>query len=73
MSDPLDEFAADPDVISSGEDFSAFVASRWPGLFRLAFGLTGDRRGRGIRLRRAAMVAGGLGVVAIIAAATLLP
>jgi hypothetical protein len=31
------------------------------------------RRGRGIRLRRAAMVAGGLGVVAIIAAATLLP
>ena len=31
------------------------------------------RRGRGIRLRRAAAVAGGLGVVAIIAAATLLP
>ena len=31
------------------------------------------RRGRGIRLRRAATVAGGLGVVAIIAAATLLP
>jgi hypothetical protein len=31
------------------------------------------RRGRGIRLRRAAMAAGGLGVVAIIAAATLLP
>jgi len=31
------------------------------------------RRGRGIRLRRAAMVAGALGVVAIIAAATLLP
>ena len=31
------------------------------------------RRGRGIRLRRAATAAGGLGVVAIIAAATLLP
>ena len=31
------------------------------------------RRGRGIRLRRAAMAAGGLGAVAIIAAATLLP
>ena len=154
MSDPLDKFAVDPDVISGGgEDFSAFVVSRWPGLVRLAFGLTGDRwaaediaqatlarayvawrrvrraddpdaylrrilvntsnrrfrrhrvaeqpgdppetavegpaelvgeppmapvdaiirRGRGIRLRRAAMVAGGLGAVAIIAAATLLP
>jgi Sigma-70 region 2 len=44
MSDPLDELAADPDVISGGgEDFSAFVMSRWPGLVRLAFGLTGDR------------------------------
>src|SRR6266550_1972010 len=146
VSDPLDELAADPDVISGGgEDFSAFVMSRWPGLVRLAFGLTGDRwaaediaqatlarafvawrrvrraddpdaylrrilvntsnrrfrrrrvaeqpgdppgtaveppmapvdaiirRGRGIRLRRAGMAAGGLGVVAIIAAATLLP
>jgi hypothetical protein len=74
VSDPLDEFAADPDVISSGgEDFSAFVASRWPGLFRLAFGLTGDRWGRGIRLRRAATVAGGLGVAAIIAAAVVAP
>ena len=31
------------------------------------------RRGRGIRLRRAAMAAGGLGVIAIIAAATVLP
>jgi hypothetical protein len=31
------------------------------------------RRGRGIRLRRAATAAGGLGVVAVIAAATLLP
>jgi hypothetical protein len=150
MSDPLGELAADPDVISGGgEDFSAFVMSRWPGLARLAFGLTGDRwaaediaqatlarafvawrrvrraddpdaylrrilvntsnrrfrrrrvaeqpgdppetaveglveppmapvdaiirRGRGIRLRRAGMAAGGLGVVAIIAAANLLP
>ena len=34
-----------PDVISSGgEDFGAFAVSRWPGLVRLAFGLTGDRR-----------------------------
>src|SRR5690348_13720875 len=42
--DPLDELAVDPDVISGGgEDFSAFVMSRWPGLVRLAFGLTGDR------------------------------
>jgi hypothetical protein len=30
MSDPLDELAADPDVISGGgEDFSAFVMSPW--------------------------------------------
>ena len=43
MSDPLDELAA-PDVISSGgDDFGAFAVSRWPGLVRLAFGLTGDR------------------------------
>ena len=44
MSDPLGKFAA-PDVISGGgEDFSAFAVSRWPGLVRLASGLTGDRR-----------------------------
>jgi hypothetical protein len=44
VSDPLDELAANPDVISAGgEDFRAFVVSRWPGLVRLAFGLTGDR------------------------------
>ena len=44
VSDPLDELAAAPDVISSGgEDFSAFAVARWPGLVRLAFGLTGDR------------------------------
>lgn len=43
MSDSRDELAA-PDVISGGgEDFSAFAVSRWPGLVRLAFGLTGDR------------------------------
>ena len=43
MSDPLDELSA-PDVISSGgEDFGAFAEVRWPGLVRLAFGLTGDR------------------------------
>jgi RNA polymerase sigma-70 factor (sigma-E family) len=45
VTNPRDELAAAPDVISSdgGEDFSAFAASRWPGLVRLAFGLTGDR------------------------------
>jgi RNA polymerase sigma-70 factor (sigma-E family) len=44
VSDPLDELTAAPDVISSGgEDFSAFAVSRWPGLVRLAYGLTGDR------------------------------
>ena len=44
MSDPLDELAA-PDVISSGsEDFGAFAESRWPGLVRLAVGLTADQR-----------------------------
>ena len=43
-SKPLDELGAAPDVISGGgEDFSAFAVSRWPGLVRLAFGLTGDR------------------------------
>ena len=33
------------DIIDAGggEEFSAFAASRWPGLVRLAFGLTGDR------------------------------
>ena len=42
MSDPVDELA--PDVISGGgEDFGAFAVSRWPGLVRLAFGLTGDQ------------------------------
>jgi len=44
VSDPLDELTSAPDVISSGgEDFSAFAVSRWPGLVRLAYGLTGDR------------------------------
>jgi len=44
MSDPLDELTAAPDIISGGgEDFSAFAVSRWPGLVRLAYGLTGDR------------------------------
>ena len=40
-----DELAAVPDVIGADddEDFSAFATSRWPGLVRLAFGLTGDR------------------------------
>ena len=44
MSKPVDELGPAPDVISSGgEDFSAFAVSRWPGLVRLAFGMTGDR------------------------------
>jgi len=45
VSDPRDELAAVPDVITTdgGEGFSAFAVSRWPGLVRLAFGLTGDR------------------------------
>jgi RNA polymerase sigma-70 factor (sigma-E family) len=45
VSDPRDELAAVPDIIGTdgGEDFSAFAVSRWPGLVRLAFGLTGDR------------------------------
>jgi RNA polymerase sigma-70 factor (sigma-E family) len=45
VSDPRDELAVVPDIIATddGEDFSAFATSRWPGLVRLAFGLTGDR------------------------------
>jgi RNA polymerase sigma-70 factor (sigma-E family) len=45
VSDPRDELAAVPDIIGTDgdEDFSAFAVSRWPGLVRLAFGLTGDR------------------------------
>jgi RNA polymerase sigma-70 factor (sigma-E family) len=32
------------DAVTAGrEDFDAFAASRWPGLVRLAYGLTGDR------------------------------
>jgi len=44
VSDPRDELAAgDTIATDGGEDFSAFAVSRWPGLVRLAFGLTGDR------------------------------
>jgi RNA polymerase sigma-70 factor (sigma-E family) len=45
VSNPRDEIAAVPDILSAdgSEDFKAFAASRWPGLVRLAFGLTGDR------------------------------
>lgn len=44
LSDRRDELAGAPDIISGGgEDFSAFAASRWAGLVRLAYGLTGDR------------------------------
>lgn len=44
VTGPRDELAA-ADVIDSGgaEEFSAFATSRWPGLVRLAYGLTGDR------------------------------
>jgi RNA polymerase sigma-70 factor (sigma-E family) len=44
VTEPRDELAA-ADIISSDgrQDFSAFATSRWPGLVRLAFGLTGDR------------------------------
>jgi RNA polymerase sigma-70 factor (sigma-E family) len=45
VSGPHDEPAQAPDIISSGgADFSAFALSRWPGLVRLAYGLTGDQR-----------------------------
>jgi RNA polymerase sigma-70 factor (sigma-E family) len=45
VTEPRDELTAVPDVVSTDGDveFSAFAASRWPGLVRLAFGLTGDR------------------------------
>ena len=44
MTESRDELAV-TDIIDTdgGEDFSAFATSRWPGLVRLAFGLTGDR------------------------------
>ena len=46
VSDHRDELAAVPDIIGTdrSEDFTAFAVSRWPGLVRLAFGLTGDRQ-----------------------------
>jgi RNA polymerase sigma-70 factor (sigma-E family) len=43
VSDSRDELAATDVISGGGEDFSAFAVSRWPGLVRLAFGLTGDR------------------------------
>jgi RNA polymerase sigma-70 factor (sigma-E family) len=43
VSDSRDELAVADVISSGGEDFSAFAVSRWPGLVRLAFGLTGDR------------------------------
>ncbi|MGH3254439.1 MAG: SigE family RNA polymerase sigma factor [Streptosporangiaceae bacterium] len=44
MTEPRDELASASDIIGSddGEEFSAFALSRWAGLVRLAFGLTGD-------------------------------
>ena len=45
VTEPRDELAAVTDIIDTdgGDDFGAFATSRWPGLVRLAFGLTGDR------------------------------
>jgi RNA polymerase sigma-70 factor (sigma-E family) len=45
VSEPRDELATVPDILDThgDEEFSAFATSRWPGLVRLAFGLTGDR------------------------------
>ncbi len=45
VTNPRDEMAVVPDILSAddSEDFRTFAASRWPGLVRLAFGLTGDR------------------------------
>ena len=43
MTGPRDELAADVIDSGGGEEFTAFATSRWPGLVRLAFGLTGDR------------------------------
>ncbi len=45
VTNPRDEMAVVPDIHSAddSEDFRTFEASRWQGLVRLAFGLTGDR------------------------------
>src|SRR5579862_7925866 len=43
VSDHADELTPADVISGGGEDFSAFAVSRWPGLVRLAFGLTGDR------------------------------
>jgi hypothetical protein len=65
MSKPEEDPAAG-DVIGSGEGFGAFVASRWPGLVRLAHGLAGS-----IRSRRAVII-GVAGLVGAVAVAALL-
>jgi len=54
MSDPFGESAADDVISSGGEGFGTFVAARW--------------RGTSIRLRRAGVAAGVLGLGGIIAA-----
>jgi RNA polymerase sigma-70 factor (sigma-E family) len=43
VTEPQDELAADVIDSDDGEEFSAFATSRWPGLVRLAYGLTADR------------------------------
>ena len=42
MSEPRDELAGIDVISSGGEGFGAFATSRWPGLVRLAYELTGD-------------------------------
>ena len=59
MSDPLGESAAADVISSGGEGFGAFVAARW--------------RGTSIRLRRAGVAVGVLGLGGIIAALMLTP
>jgi DNA-directed RNA polymerase specialized sigma24 family protein len=43
MSEPFGEPGAADVISSGGEDFSAFAVSRWPGLVRQAFAMTGDQ------------------------------
>jgi len=62
VPDHRDEPAAAPDIISGGEDFSAFAAARWPWLVRL---------GQRIRPRRTRALASCLGLAAIVAATAL--
>jgi Sigma-70 region 2 len=44
MPDPFGDLGASDVISGGGEDFSAFAVSRWPGLLRQAFAMTGDQR-----------------------------